>query len=65
VPRLAWINYACATLGLAIMIPTLAAFLTTGNPVLEPVIGIGSLVGVIALLTFALSAFRDLKRARA
>ena len=63
-PRLAWINYACATLGLAIMIPTLAVFLSTGNAALEPVIGIGSLLNVIALLTFAMSAFRELKRPR-
>jgi cbb3-type cytochrome oxidase subunit 1 len=63
-PRLAWINYICATLGVAIMIPTLAVFLTTGNPALEPVIGIGSLLSVIALLTFAISAFRELKRPR-
>jgi hypothetical protein len=64
VPRLAWINYACATLGLAIMIPTLAAFLGTANPSLEPVIAVGSLLSVIGLLTFAISAFRELKRAR-
>ena len=63
-PRLAWINYVCATLGVAIMIPTLAVFLTTGNPALEPVIGIGSLLSVIARLTFMISVFRELTRPR-
>ena len=63
-PRLAWINYVCATLGVAVMIPTLAVFLATGNQALEPAIGIGSLLSLIALLTFAISAFRELKRPR-
>jgi cbb3-type cytochrome oxidase subunit 1 len=63
-PRMAWINYACATLGVAIMIPALAVFLTTGNAALEPVIGIGSLFSVIALLTFAVSVYRELVRPR-
>jgi cbb3-type cytochrome oxidase subunit 1 len=63
-PRLAWINYVCATLGVAIMIPTLAVYLATANAALEPVIGIGSLFSVIALLTFSVSAYRELKRPR-
>jgi cbb3-type cytochrome oxidase subunit 1 len=63
-PRLAWINYFCATAGVVIMIPTLALFLTSGNAALEPVIGIGSLLSLIALLVFAVSAFRELKRPR-
>ncbi len=63
-PRLAWINYVCAALGVVIMIPTLAIFLATANASLEPIIGIGSLLSLIALLTFALSAFRELKRPR-
>jgi hypothetical protein len=63
-PRLAWINYICATLGVVIMIPALALFITTGNPALEAGIGIGGLLNVIALLTFMLSAFRELKRPR-
>ena len=63
--RLAWINYGCATLGVAIMIPTLAVFLSTGNQALGPVIGLGGLLNIIALLTFSISAFRELTRARA
>jgi cbb3-type cytochrome oxidase subunit 1 len=63
-PRLAWINYVCATLGVVIMIPSLAVLLSTGNPALEPVVGIGSLLSLIALLVFAVSAFRELKRPR-
>jgi len=63
-PRLAWINYICATLGVAIMIPCLAIMLSTGNTAMEPAVGIGSLLSLIALLVFALSAFRELKRVR-
>ncbi len=63
-PRLAWINYICATLGVAIMIPSLAVMLNTGNMALEPVIGIGSLLSLVALLVFSVSAFRELKRPR-
>jgi len=62
--RLAWINYGCATLGVAIMIPSLAIMLNTGNTALEPLVGIGSLLSLIALLVFAVSAFRELKRPR-
>lgn len=63
-PRLAWTNYICATLGVIIMIPTLAIMLGTGNTALEPFVGIGSLLSLIALLVFAVSAFRELKRPR-
>ena len=64
-PRLAWINFALAVAGVAIMIPSLAVLLSTNNPGLEPVVGIGSLLSLIALLVFAVSAFRELKRSRA
>jgi hypothetical protein len=63
--RLAWINYACSALGVAIMIPTLAVYLSTGNQALGPVIGIGGALNIIAILTFLVSAVRELKRARA
>jgi ABC-type multidrug transport system fused ATPase/permease subunit len=63
-PRLAWINYGCATLGVGIMIPTLAVFLTTGNQALGPVIGLGGVLNIIGLLTFSISAYRELKRVR-
>jgi len=63
-PRLAWINYGCATLGVGIMIPTLAVFLTSGNQALGPVIGLGGVLNIIALLTFSISAYRELKRVR-
>lgn len=64
-PRLAWINYATATLGVAIMIPALSAYLLTSNAALGPVIGIGSLLCLVALLVFGWSAWRELVRARA
>ncbi|MFO1249069.1 MAG: hypothetical protein U1E93_12845 [Alphaproteobacteria bacterium] len=63
-PRLAWTNYICATLGVIIMIPALGIMLGTGNTALEPLVGIGSLLSLIALLVFAVSAFRELKRPR-
>lgn len=63
-PRLAWTNYICATLGVIIMIPTLAIMLGTGNTALEPFVGIGSLLSLIALLVFAASAYRELVRPR-
>lgn len=64
-PRLAWINYACALLGVAFMIPALSFYLLTGNPALGPVIGVGSLLCLIALLVFGWSAWRELARPRA
>ena len=63
-PRLAWTNYICATSGVVIMIPALAIMLSTGNTALEPAVGPGSLLSLIALLVFAVSAFRELKRPR-
>jgi hypothetical protein len=51
-------------LGVVIMIPTLAIMLSTGNTALEPAVGIGSLLSLIALVVFAVSAFRELKRPR-
>ena len=63
-PRLAWTNYICATSGVVIMIPALAIMLSTGNTALEPAVGTGSLLSLIALLVFAVSAFRELKRPR-
>jgi len=63
-PRLAWINYACATLGVVIMIPALSGYLLTSNAALGPVIGIGSLLCLVALLVFGWSAWRELVRPR-
>jgi hypothetical protein len=61
-PRLAWINFGLATAGVALMIPTLAVFLETSNESLGPVIGLGGLLNLLALLTFGISVGRELLR---
>jgi hypothetical protein len=64
--RLAWANYVISTLGVVILIPTLALFLSHGNdPAYIPVLGVGEVLSVVGLLVFAVSAVRELKRAKA
>ena len=64
VARLAWANYAASTLGLVVMIPSLALFLSHGNdPAYIPFMSVGEILSVAGLLLFAVSAARELKRA--
>jgi cbb3-type cytochrome oxidase subunit 1 len=63
--RLAWTNYALSTLGVIVMIPLLAVFLLTQNKVLAPFMGLGELITAASLVTFLISAFRELFRRRA
>ncbi len=63
-PRLAWINFALSVIGVAIMIPALAMLLATGNAALGAGVGIGGLVSLLGLLTFAVSAVKELRRPR-
>ncbi len=64
--KLAWANYVISTLGVVILIPTLALFLSHGNdPAYIPVLGVGEVLSVVGLLVFAVSAVRELKRAKA
>lgn len=65
-PKLAWANYIISTLGLVILIPSLALFLSNGNdPAYIPVMGIGEVLSLLGLIVFAISAGRELKRAPA
>lgn len=63
--RLAWTNYALSTLGVIVMIPLLAVFLLTRNAALAPFMGLGELITAASLVTFLISAFRELVRRRA
>lgn len=63
--RLAWINYAISTLGVIVMIPSLALFLANGNdkqflPFMIP----GEILTTLGAAVFAISVFRELFRAR-
>jgi hypothetical protein len=62
--RLAWTNYALSTLGVIVMIPLLAVFLLTQNKVLAPFMGLGELITAASLITFLISACRELFRRR-
>lgn len=56
VKRLAMVHYLVYTLGLIVMLPALY-FMELGNPQLEPLVGIGSLIVFIGVLTFAVVMF--------
>lgn len=63
--RLAWINYAISTLGVALMIPSLALFLANGNDeqFLKFMIP-GEILTTLGAGVFAISVFRELFRTR-
>jgi hypothetical protein len=63
-PRLAWINFALAALGVAMMIPSLALYLPAHDAKYIPGIIVGELLTVSSLLVFAISVFRELVRPR-
>jgi len=52
--RLAWINFALSTLGVAIMIPSLALLLN-GQPSANPGVMAGTLVTIAGMATFLIS----------
>ncbi len=65
--RLGWINYALSTLGVVVMIPSLAILLSTDNKT-NPGIVIGSLLvfaGMAVFLAAVISAARTASRGRA
>jgi hypothetical protein len=65
-PRLAWINFAVSAIAVAIMIPSLALFLSNGNdPKFLPTMIGGEVLAVVGMLVFAISVVRELLRARA
>ncbi|HUO91093.1 MAG TPA: hypothetical protein VMU08_18115 [Rhizomicrobium sp.] len=62
---LAWLNYACATLGILILIPALTLFLNSGNdPKYVPVMIGGEVLTLLGMLVFAVSVLRELVRGR-
>lgn len=61
--RLARIQYGVYTLGVAVMMPSLY-FMLRGNPALEPLVAISSLVVLVGVLLFAVVIFSG-KAARA
>lgn len=63
--KLAWTNYTLSTLGVLLMIPTLAMFLISGNKGFVLPMVAGEILTVLSLLTFLVSAFRELFRDRA
>jgi hypothetical protein len=62
-PRLAWANLVLAGLGVVVMIPSLAMYLT-GSAAFGPGIAVGSVLSFLALLVFGVSVLRELVRAR-
>ena len=62
-PRLAWTNLVLAVLGVLVMIPSLAMYLT-GAVQYGPGIAVGSVLSFLALLVFGVSVARALMRAR-
>lgn len=62
--RLAWINYGLAVVGLLIMAPSLSAFLLTQDKSYIGPLSIGEGITALGLLTFLISAFRELLRKR-
>ncbi|ATU90975.1 hypothetical protein [Phyllobacterium zundukense] len=54
--RLAMVHYAIYTFGLIIMLPALY-FMELGNPQLEPLLGIASLITFAGVLVFAVVIF--------
>ena len=63
-PRLAWINFALAAAGVAVMIPTLALYLGSHDAKYVAGIVAGEIATVLSLLVFALSVYRELVRPR-
>jgi hypothetical protein len=64
-PRLAWANFIISALGVLVMIPSLAMYLSHGNdPKYGPFIAVGSVLTVLGMLVFGVSVVRELLRPR-
>ena len=63
--RLAWTNFLLSAVGGLVMIPSLAAFLASGNKGLIPIMVVGEVLTVLGLLTFLISVWREFFRNRA
>jgi hypothetical protein len=65
VMRLAWANFIVSTIGVLIMVPALALFLSSGNdPKWVPYMSTGEGIVALGALVFAMSVFRELFRRR-
>ena len=65
VKRLAWANFIVSTIGVLVMIPSLAMFLLNGNdPKWVPFMSAGGGIVALGALIFAMSVFRELFRRR-
>jgi ABC-type proline/glycine betaine transport system permease subunit len=65
-PKLAWTQFWISTIGVAIMIPSLALFLL--DPTVQtymPGVAIGSLLVLVGLIMFGVSVVREFTRKRA
>jgi hypothetical protein len=62
--KLAWINFLLSLAGILILAPALGIFLKTQNTAYIPVMVAGETLSALALLTFLISAFRELLRRR-
>ena len=63
-PKLAWINFWLAALGVALMIPSLALYLPARDAKFVPGILAGEAATILSLLVFAISVYRELVRPR-
>src|SRR3569623_2596385 len=64
-PRLAWANFILSALGVLLMIPFLALYLSNGyDPKYGPGIAAGSVLTVLGMLVFGVSVVRELIRKR-
>ncbi len=62
--KLAWTNYILSTIGVLLMIPTLAVFLISHQASMVAPMVAGEVLTVLSLLTFLVSAVRELLRDR-
>lgn len=64
-PKLAWTNFVISTLGILILIPSLAVLLANGqDPKFEPPVIVGSVITFIGAIVFAIAVGRELMRPR-
>lgn len=63
--RLAWLNFVVSTIGVLVMVPSLAMFLLGGeDPNWVPAMSAGEGIVALGAFIFAISVFRELFRRR-
>jgi hypothetical protein len=64
--KLAWLNFVVSTLGVIVMVPSFALFLSRGyDPEFAPYLLLGAGLVILGAVIFAISVFRELFRTRA